>query len=563
MLHLSSRLFRNQVCLSFALFSTCFSTAIQAADGPPQSAVDEPLFVCRLIEISPDNVQQWKEAVERKQQKFNSQNGAPRWGTWRIMTGPRTGQFVRGFSSTRRLLTNPIHPIQGFTVSQGIPELDYWMKHVLPLQETSGNRQVWRPIPGLWSRGITSGLQPRYWHHRRWRMKPGMYQRLEANYRQIIAAFEHLDRPIDFGIARLDDGGDFMIYGESTGYNDAADIPTTDELAAAFKEVHGDDAWKEFLEEHNAVMQENAVVETETWVYQKRLSNLNTVPNPAVAQTLVREHIGRVVDGVKRRDSGTLSDEYVAGAIRSLGSSPLPVQGRKEIRKAIADKLQADQSSGAGQLRATVLDAEFLNTDTILAHGTFEVVSDDGSTVRQGKWGDVLKVEDGQARFLLASAYVENLKSITTDTDSLVTDVQTLADPESLHFQRMSRSIQRFTEAFNRGDDQSLADEFTEDGVRLVSGLAGVFAGRDAIRKSFLSQWSGEVDVNSGMVLSAKVLAVRPIDERHFAGAGIWRLKTRDGKLIDGGHWGNVFRLTGGELKLLQECAGSATVQAE
>ncbi len=243
--------------------------AEEASEDAPQY-----LYVARFIEVKPENTAKWLKAVEDKQQEFNSNADSARWGTWRILTGPRSNLFVRGYRTTQSSFANPKHAIHGLAASWDVPEAAYWLEHVVPLQESSGNRQVWRPIEGLFSQGLPETVPAKFSQHRRWRMKPGMYQRLEANYKKLIAAFDAIGSPINFGIARLEDGGDFMIYAETTAYNDTADLPGVGAVKDAFEKTHGPGSWKEFLKEHNAVMQENAVVETETWVFLPELSNL-------------------------------------------------------------------------------------------------------------------------------------------------------------------------------------------------------------------------------------------------------------------------------------------------
>lgn len=556
-MYLSASISLRQTRLPVIALVITFVALGHVADAFPKEVEEQQLFVCRFIEVSPDNVRSWKEAVALKQSKFQFQPDSSQWGTWKIATGPRSGQFVRGFSTARNQLTHPTEPLYGINGSLSIAEADYWMKNVRPLQESSGNRQIWRPIPGLSSRGLKAGQSPRFWEHRRWRMKPGMYQRLEANYQLLIAAFDHLKRPVDFGIARLTDGGDFMIYAESTGYNNSADVPSVSEVAEAVDAVHGAGAWERFLKEHNAVMQENAEVENETWVYQQALSNLAVLPSDKEAHRLVEEHIDRVIHSFGERDIDALAEEYVSDAIRVLDSTPLPVQGISAVKSELKTKFSADAAKGAETLTGSILDARFLTGDTILAHGTFKVSDKNGGIVRQGKWGDVLKLENGHARFLLHSAYRTSL--------TLPTDLSALRMPEvsasgDVHFQRVSRSIDRFTSSFNIGDYETLADEFVEHGVRLVSGLPDVFVGRDSIRRSFGEEWSGEIDPASGVVLSASVLKVLPINNQYVIGAGIWRLKSPQGKLLDGGQWGNVFQVMGNEVRLLQECAGSGSL---
>jgi len=519
------------------------------------AAKPSPLYVFRFIEVTPDNVAKWKQEVKTKQQQFNSAEDSSQWGTWRILTGPRTNQFARGFVTTKELYTNPIHPVQGIASSWDMPEANYWQQHVSPLQKSSGNRQIWRPIEGLLSKGITDATQPRFAQHRRWRMKPGMYQRLEANYKKLIAAFDSLQQPVNFGIARLEDGGDFMIYAETLAYNDTADMPGVGRVREAFIELYGEGEWEKYLQEHNAVMQENAIVETETWMYEPELSNLATLPSAETAKTKVQEHIDRVVKAFEKQNIDTLMDEFVAGGIRSVSLSRGPVKGNQEVRASLMETFKGNATPDQSTLVGEILDARFVDPQTILAYGTFTVTDQQGVVVRSGKWGDVLRMEDGNARFLLQSAYAERLDSMSAAT--FVVDDATDEQKKEPDFQKVHRSIQRFTDAFNRGDVSALTAEFTEDAVRIVSGLSGVHVGRDQIRQSFESKWSGEVDLASGSVLKARVLHTTPINSKLVAGAGIWWLTSNEGEVIDGGYWGNVFRTQGDEVKLVLECAGS------
>ncbi|MDG2385182.1 MAG: hypothetical protein P8N76_26160 [Pirellulaceae bacterium] len=240
------------------------------------SAKETPdaVYVIRFIEVDRENVPAWTKAVEEKQAKFNSSEDASQWGTWKILSGPRTNQFARGFISTRELLSNPIHGSQGLNPNPNDPEAVYWTEHIQPLEAKVGNVQFWRPIQGLAYQGADPSGPTKFMQHRRWRMKPGMYRKLEAHYKKLITAMESTGAPINFSIGRLDDGGDFMIYAETTGFDNLADVPGGNATRAAYEKTHGKGAWKQFLQEHNEVMQENAVVETELWGYEEALSNL-------------------------------------------------------------------------------------------------------------------------------------------------------------------------------------------------------------------------------------------------------------------------------------------------
>lgn len=267
-----------QLCgiLVATTFPIGMSTQAQSVEGQAtQTSADEaPLFVCRFIEVSSENVAEWKQKVAEKNAKFGTADDPSRWGTWRIITGERTNQYARGFSTTAELYSNPKHAIQGMAATRDLPEAAYWQKHVAPLQESTGNQQIWKIIPGLQAKHLDASQTPKFMKHRRWRMKPGMYQRLEANYSKLIEVYKQMDLSFDFLVARLFDGGDFMIYAETYAFDKLSELPQMELVSKEFNRIHGDGAWDKFLEEHNHVMQENAIVESETWAYQEELSNL-------------------------------------------------------------------------------------------------------------------------------------------------------------------------------------------------------------------------------------------------------------------------------------------------
>lgn len=549
------------VMIAVAAFSMMQRPVTTRAEETANRDAEELLFVCRFIEVAPENVAKWKEAVVEKQSLFNSSPGSSQWGTWRIATGPRTGHFARGFVAKSDRLTSPLHPTQGLAWPTNDPEAEHWMAHIQPLQKSSGNTQIWRPIPGLASNGIPQNEQPRFWQHRRWRMKPGMYQRLESNYKKFVSVFDHLGKPINFSIARLADGGDHMIYAESTGYNDSRDLPSIDEVKNAALDLYGEGAWEELLVAHGEVMQDNAVVETESWVFEPELSSLSTIGITEQAVQKTQEHIDRVRSFFSDKNIRGLSDEFLTDGIRSLSTMPAPAQGRSSIEEAIQKNFQADQASNAMKLEGTILNARFLNSQDILTYGTFVITNPDGQTVRRGKWGDVLQVSDGKASFLLQSGYAEDLESVSENKS--LPEISPKTSGNNSTIKMIQRSIDRFTSAYNRADAKAIANEFTVDGVRLVSGLEGVYIGREQIEESFHSNWSGTVSIESGTKLSAQTLYTKPFGGKFIAAAGVWRLHDSKGKLIDGGNWGNVFQKIGSEVKLLLESAGSVASQPE
>ena len=107
---------RHCAILSLVAISLLWNINCSQTHAQEEAVTDaeaSPLYVVRFIEVAPENVAKWRQAVKTKQQKFNAAKDSSKWGTWRIITGPRTNQFARGFLTTRELYSNPVHPVQG------------------------------------------------------------------------------------------------------------------------------------------------------------------------------------------------------------------------------------------------------------------------------------------------------------------------------------------------------------------------------------------------------------------------------------------------------------------
>ena len=68
-------------------------------------------------------------------------------------------------------------------------------------------------------------------------------------------------------------GGDFMTYSETIAFNKLGDILMADQVRVDFDTIHGEGAWKKWLQEHARIMQPNAEVITEVWEYKPTMSN--------------------------------------------------------------------------------------------------------------------------------------------------------------------------------------------------------------------------------------------------------------------------------------------------
>jgi hypothetical protein len=107
---------RHCAILSLVAISLLWNINCSQTHAQEEAVTDaeaSPLYVVRFIEVAPENVAEWRQAVKTKQQKFNSAKDSSKWGTWRIITGPRTNQFARGFLTTERsVISLSITPTQ-------------------------------------------------------------------------------------------------------------------------------------------------------------------------------------------------------------------------------------------------------------------------------------------------------------------------------------------------------------------------------------------------------------------------------------------------------------------
>ena len=108
----------------------------------------------------------------KKTQEFNRTEGADLWATWKVLTGPRTGQYARLFGvSSWAFTTNTIN------IPRSNEESSYWREKITPLQKTKiAPMEVWMNVPGTEYNNLEEGVPTRYGVIQKWKMKPGMYQ---------------------------------------------------------------------------------------------------------------------------------------------------------------------------------------------------------------------------------------------------------------------------------------------------------------------------------------------------------------------------------------------------
>jgi hypothetical protein len=243
----------------------------QQSNDKPEPVV---FHAVRYIEVDKENRAAFVKAVEEKTRKYNADAASSQWWTYQILNGPRSNMFARGFGRvTADELDSPKFKSQGFAPDWDAEEAQYWKKHIQPLEKSAGKGELWREIAGTEYRGLPEKSKPRFVRHRKWKMLPGMYQRLESHYQKLTKAIAASKRPVDWCVARLEMGGDFMTYSETIAFNKLGDILMADQVGVDFDMIHGEGAWKKWLQEHARIMQPNAEVITEVWEYKPTMSN--------------------------------------------------------------------------------------------------------------------------------------------------------------------------------------------------------------------------------------------------------------------------------------------------
>ena len=276
------------------------------------------------------------------------------------------------------------------------------------------------------------------------------------------------------------------------------------------------------------------------------------------AEKLASASVRRFLRNFNTRNISGLADEFMENSVRVVSLSQLPLEGRDAIAASFEERFADEDNSDAGSLDAVVANARYISENVILADGTWQIIDAEGNTARAGKWGNVLQVVDGQCKLLMESAHSE----IPNEEVTAEKSADRLPVPQALTVKddpvvpMIERSIARYTKSNRTSDFDMLAGEFTPDGIQLVSNVAGPSRGFKEIVEAS-SVGIGDGSPYEQTVLEAKILGLRRIDDQLVAAYGVWSASTTDGELIDFGQWGNIFRQTDGEAKMVMESAGS------
>ena len=256
-------------------------TALCSADNhAKEQGSDSPLlYVVRHIKVELDNVEAFQKAVAEKTLKYNREEGSDPWFTWKVLTGPRSGQYARLFAARSWADLDRVESTHTINIPRANEESEYWRENISPLQETKmPATKVMAIVPGTSFSNIEGDNPTRYGALYKWKMKPGMYQRKTAAAKMRTKALAASGLKIRGHLMRTESGGDFMTFTQFIGFDSWADFGKLREwggMGEIFEANHGKGSWKKFLKEWNAIHQEGGETEVEYMEYMSALSSIS------------------------------------------------------------------------------------------------------------------------------------------------------------------------------------------------------------------------------------------------------------------------------------------------
>ena len=280
--------------------------------------------------------------------------------------------------------------------------------------------------------------------------------------------------------------------------------------------------------------------------------------DPAL-EARVQAHVDGFVALWKKQDSQGLADLFAEDGVRVVSGEQLPATGRAAIKKSFADGFAANGPFGETSLSAKVTSARSLEGDLALAHGTWVLSDGAGDTILNGKWGNVLRTGGKDLQLVLESAHAE--VGMDADRSAYATAARQSAPAGPAGTDRalvkaVQDSVDRYIAGVAKRNAEMIADEFTMDGLRLVSSSSGFSHGRDGIIKEVKSEFAAGSPYESTS-LSAPILGVKAVSPNYLIAHGVWESRDSKGKVVEFGQWGNALeRQSDGSVKMVMECGG-------
>ena len=127
----------------------------------------------------------------------------------------------------------------------------------------------------------------------------------------------------------------------------------------------------------------------------------------------------------------------------------------------------------------------------------------------------------------------------------------------------MAESMQRFSDAWNKGNAEMISEEFTNDAIRVISNPISPIIGKKRISESFKLTFSEESEFYKSHI-ETSVIETRSVSKDIFLGTGMFKILDINNNVLEEGKWGNVFKYANGQIKFLLESAHrKSKVQSE
>ena len=113
----------------------------------------------------------------------------------------------------------------------------------------------------------------------------------------------------------------------------------------------------------------------------------------------IQESVVRYVAYYNAKDFDALSNEFTTDGIRTVSSIDTIAIGTVSVKSSL-------KNDTLNQLEATIVGYRDLGNSILIAHGQWNETDPSGALLAFGQWGNIFKIEDGQAKLLMESAGV-------------------------------------------------------------------------------------------------------------------------------------------------------------
>lgn len=231
------------------------------------------LYFDHFVEIDHTKESQFKATISKQTKAFIPGTSTGAWGTHKIITGPRAGQYVRWFGPLRwNGLDQKVNGNYTFT-----PEFDAfirWPETVRPFLKNI-TTVVYDADLASYYEGLGSSTMPLYFMVETRKIKPGMDLAKTEMDAKLAKVYEAAGIKANIINSRILTGGDTLTYVTSFMFNSMKEYKKAKQentLREHFEDAFGAGSWKKHLTEYRGIIQEEAV-ESELWQFLPNLSS--------------------------------------------------------------------------------------------------------------------------------------------------------------------------------------------------------------------------------------------------------------------------------------------------